>query len=156
MSTMKQQNSCWINLNKLPTNILSACLWWLTQTDVALTYYKTLLELEIGLLMGWDIEWGGADFAEPVPAAAAGAVLGEAGRKADCDDSSIESGGDGTAATAAAAGPARGARPADDVCSPANPADPAAYAASAAPAGGGRAGGAGPLGPRNPGITHIT
>jgi hypothetical protein len=63
--------------------------------DAALTNYKTLLEQEISLLMGCYIEWGGAsDFAEPVPAAAAGAVIGAAGRKADNTDSSIDCSGD--------------------------------------------------------------
>jgi hypothetical protein len=103
------------------------------QSDAALTNYKTLLELEISLLMGCDIEWGGAsDFAEPAAAAAGApdAVLVAAGSKDDDDDSSTEGGGVGAAA---AAGPAR---PADDAGPPADPANPAA---SAAPAEGGPA-----------------
>ncbi len=101
------------------------------QTDAALTNYKTLLELEISFLMGCDIEWGGAsDFAEQEPAAAAGAVLGEAGRKDDDDFSSAEGGDDG-AAEARGAGPADTAAPAADT------------AASAASAGGGPAASAG-------------
>ncbi len=67
------------------------------QKDAALTNYKTLLELEISLLTICDIEWGGAsDFAEPAPAAAAGAVLGAVGRKDDDDFSSAEGGDDGS------------------------------------------------------------
>ncbi len=92
------------------------------QTDAALTNYKTLLELEISLLMGCDIEWGGAsDFAEPEPEGAARAVLGAARRKDDDGVSSAEGCDDGAAEAARGAGPAAPASPA---ASPA--ADPAA------------------------------
>jgi hypothetical protein len=101
------------------------------QPDAALTNYKTLLELEISLLIGCYIKWVWAlDFAGPVQAAAAGVVLGAAGRKADDDNSSIEGGGDGAAA---AAGPARGLRPADDASSLADPTASAASAAAVSP-----------------------
>ena len=79
------------------------------QTDAALTNFKTLLELEISLLMGCDIEWGGgSDAVEPQPAAAAGTVLGAAGATDDNDNSSNERGGE-AGAFAEAAGPANGA-----------------------------------------------
>ena len=98
------------------------------QTDAALQNFKILLELEISLLMGCDLEWGGAsDFAEHEHAAAAGTVLRAAGATDDNDDSANEGGGDG-GATASAAGPAHVAHGADRA---------AASAASAAPAGGG-------------------
>ncbi len=78
------------------------------QTDAALTNFKTLLELEISLLMGCDTEWAGAsDFAEPAAAAAAGAVLGAVAATDDDDGSSNEIDGDGAGADGAAddAGP---------------------------------------------------
>ena len=99
------------------------------QTDAALQNFKILLELEISLLMGCDLEWGVAsDFAEPEPAAAAGTVLCAAGATDDNDDSANEGGGEGGTATAAA-GPAHGKA--------ASAASVASVAASAAPAGGG-------------------
>jgi hypothetical protein len=53
------------------------------QTNAALQNFKTLLELEISLLMGCDIEWGG----EPeVAAHAAEAVLGASAPNDDDDD----------------------------------------------------------------------
>jgi hypothetical protein len=112
------------------------------QTDAALTNFKTLLELEISLLMGCDTEWAGAsDFAEPEAAAAAGAVLGAA-RQTDDDDGSSNDENGGIGAAAAAAGPAHGARPAGDAGPPADPAASAAPAAStvSAPAGAGGTG----------------
>jgi hypothetical protein len=76
------------------------------QSDAALTNYKTLLELEISLLMGCNIKWGGAsDFVEPAAAAGAlDAVLVVAGHKDVDDDSSTEG---GCVGAVAAAGPAR-------------------------------------------------
>ena len=51
------------------------------QTDAALTNFKTLLELEISLLMGCDTEWAErSDLADPDAASAAGAVLAETSR----------------------------------------------------------------------------
>ena len=62
------------------------------QTDAALTNFKTLLELEISLLMGCDTEWAEpSDFAEPDAASAAGAVLGAA-RQSDDDEVSSNDG----------------------------------------------------------------
>ncbi len=72
-----------------------------------MTNYKTLLELETSLLMGCDIEWGGAsDFAEPAAAAGApDAVLVAVGSKDDDDDDDSTEGC--CVGAAAAAGPAR-------------------------------------------------
>jgi hypothetical protein len=110
------------------------------QTDAALTNFKTIIELELGLLMGGDIDWAGAsDFTDPA-AAEAGHVLPAAAANDDDDNSSSENNGDG----AAAAGPADNAGPpaASAASSAASAASSAASAASsagppAAPAGGG-------------------
>ncbi len=117
------------------------------QTDATLTNFKTIIELELGLLMGGNIDWAGAsDVADPAAAAEAGPVLPAAAANDDDDSSSNENNGDGAAAT----GPADNASPpatsaASSAASAASSAGPpSAPAASAvAPAGGGGAGGAG-------------
>jgi hypothetical protein len=123
------------------------------ETDAALTNFKTLLELEISLLMGCDTEWAEpSDLAAPDAASAAGAVLGAA-RPSDDDDVSSNDGAAAAAAplaAAASAAPAAGAvrGPPAASAAPAAPA-PAASAASAAPAaptGGDGRGGAGGAG----------
>ncbi len=75
-----------------------------SQTNAALQNFKTLLKLEISLLMGCDIKWGG-ESEVAAPAAAAGTVLGASAVNDDDDDSSDERGGEGGAGPA---GPARG------------------------------------------------
>jgi hypothetical protein len=61
------------------------------QTDVALTNFKTILELELGLLMVGDIDWAGtSDFADPAAAAEAGPVLPAAAANDNNDNSSNE------------------------------------------------------------------
>jgi hypothetical protein len=81
---------------------------------VRVSLLETLLELETSLLMVCDTKWAGAsDFAEPVTAAAAGAVLNAARQTNDNDGFSNEDSGDQCDGAAAAAGPAHGARPAD-------------------------------------------
>ena len=80
------------------------------QTDAALTNFKTLLELEISLLMGCDTEWAErSDLADPDAASAAGAVLGAASAARPSDDDDVSS-SDGAAN--AAAPPAASAAPA--------------------------------------------
>ena len=99
------------------------------QTDAALTDFKTLLELEISLLMGCDTEWAEpSDFAEPDAASAVGAVLGAA-RRSDDDDVSSNDG-----AAAAAAPPAASAARAAAAPPAASAAASAARAAAAPPA----------------------
>ncbi len=119
------------------------------QTNVALQNLKTLLELEISLLMDCDIEWGG----EPeVEAPAAEAVLG-ASAENDDNDVFCDEGGQGGAGPA---GTARG-NPLESFL-PAAPArggggggvGAAAPAAPAAPAGGGGGGGFGAAAPAAP------
>ena len=104
------------------------------QTNAALQNLKTLLELEISLLMGCDIVWGG----EPeVEAPAADAVLGASAEHDDDDVSGDEGGEEG-------AGPA-GTAPAGD--GGGGGVGAAAPAAPAAPAGGGGGGGVGAAAP---------
>lgn len=117
------------------------------QTDAALTNFKTLLELEISLLMGCDTEWAErSDLADPDAASAAGAVLGAARPSDDDDVSSSDGAADAAAPPAASAAPAAGAAgaargPPAASAAPAAPAS-AASAAPAAPAGGDGRGGA--------------
>jgi hypothetical protein len=61
------------------------------QTNAVLQNFKTVLELEICLLMGCDIEWGG-ESEVAAHAAAAGTVLGASAVNYDDDHSSDESG----------------------------------------------------------------
>jgi hypothetical protein len=124
------------------------------QTDAALTNFKTLLELEISMLMGCDTEWAGAsDFAEPAAASAAAAVLGPAAAGDDDDGSSNEGAAAAGAADvsdppavsagppAASAAPAASAGPPAASAAPAASAGPpaASAASAAAPTGGGGA-----------------
>jgi hypothetical protein len=122
------------------------------QSDAALTNFKTLLELEISLLMGSDTEWAQpSETADPAAASAAGAVLGAA--KAT-DDDDVSSNDDAAAAdappaaSAASAASAGGGEPPSASAAPAAPAPAASAgpAAPAAPAGGDGRGGAGGAG----------
>jgi hypothetical protein len=108
------------------------------QTNAALQNFQTLLKLEISLLMGCDIEWGGeSEVAAPASAAAAGTVLGASAVNDDDDDYSDERGSKGCAGPA---GPARGK---DRATAPTAPAvNGRGGAAPAAPAIDGRGGGA--------------
>jgi len=130
------------------------------QSDAALTNFKTLLELEISLLMGSDTQWAQpSETADPAAASAAGAVLGAAKATDDDDNSSNDDAAAADAppaASAASAASARrlpaasagGGKPPSASAAPAAPAPAASAgpAAPAAPAGGDGRGGAGGAG----------
>jgi hypothetical protein len=121
------------------------------QTDAALTNTKTLIQLELSLLMGCDIDWAGAsDLEDPPVAAEVVPVLPAAAANDDDDNSSNDNTGEGAAAADPAnnAGPRAAANNAGPRAASAAPAAPSAAPATpsaapaAAPAGAGGAGGA--------------
>ena len=99
------------------------------QTDAALTNTKTLIQLELSLLMGCDIDWAGAsDLEDPPVAAEVVPVLPAAAANDDDDNSSNDNTGEGAAAADPAnnAGPRAAANNAGPRAASADPAAPSA------------------------------
>jgi hypothetical protein len=95
------------------------------QMNAALQNFQTLLELNISLLIGCDIGWGG-ESEVAAAAAAAGTVLG-----ASADNNNDSTDGRGAEGSTDPAGPAHGE---ESSAAPAAPASPAVSAVPAAPA----------------------
>jgi hypothetical protein len=111
------------------------------QSEAALTNFQTLLIMEIGLLMGCDVDWGTANPASAATAANAGAaILPPAAGDNDGDASDSSGGADSRRAGPAGPGPdtARGGADGGGTAAAVDPADAEAAAAYAAAVDSGR------------------